>query len=162
MTTIRLAAPLQVDSIVNGEGLRTVIWTQGCRRACPSCHNPKTWNEDGGTVVEVDEIKKQLKKVKLQSGVTFCGGEPFLQSKPLIEIAKFVHELGMNVWSFSGYTYEELLKEEDKKELLKHLDVLVDGAFVLAKKDLTLRFRGSSNQRILHLKNGKIDWIEND
>lgn len=161
MTTIRLAAPLQTDSIVDGDGLRTVIWTQGCRRACPGCHNPHTWAEEGaGDLVEVSEIKKQLQNVKLQAGVTFSGGEPFLQTPPLIEIADFAHELGMNVWSWSGYTYEELLNEPDKKELLKHIDVLVDGAFILAKRDLSLKFRGSTNQHILHLKNGEIDKIE--
>ena len=161
--TIRLAAPLQSDSIVDGEGLRTVIWTQGCRRHCPGCHNPETWAEAGaGQLILVSDIKAKLAQIPLQAGVTFSGGEPFLQAAACREIAQYVkQELGWNVWSFSGYTYEQLLEEDKEKQaLLCELDVLIDGPFILAQRDISLRFRGSRNQRLLRLKNGEILGVE--
>ncbi|MCL2110482.1 anaerobic ribonucleoside-triphosphate reductase activating protein [Microgenomates group bacterium] len=158
---IRLAAPIQSDSIVDGEGLRAVIWTQGCRHRCPGCHNPETWDEAGGKLVDVEEVKRELRSLRGQEGLTFSGGEPFLQAAACLEIAQWARkEMGWNIWSFSGYTYEELLKDdEEKRAFLKELEVLIDGPFVLAKRDINLRFRGSSNQRLLRLKNGVITAI---
>lgn len=159
---IRLSGPLEHDSIVNGYGLRAVLWVQGCLTHCKGCQNPETWDLDGGFEVNVEEIKERLKSFKGQAGITFCGGEPFLQPEPLLEIAKFAHdELGWNVWSFSGYTYEQIQNKGGKQwELLCNLDALIDGPFVLAERDLSLKFRGSKNQRLLHLKDGEITKIE--
>ena len=153
---IRLSGPLERDSIVNGYGLRAVLWTQGCLTHCKGCQNPETWDLDGGFEVDTEEIKERLRSFKGQAGITFCGGEPFLQPEACKEIADFCHdELGWNVWSFSGYTYEQIQKKGGKQlEFLKSLDAIIDGPFILEKRDLSLKFRGSSNQRLLHLERG--------
>jgi anaerobic ribonucleoside-triphosphate reductase activating protein len=153
---IRLSGPLEHDSIVNGYGLRAVLWTQGCLTHCKGCQNPETWDLDGGFEVDTEEIKERLRSFKGQAGITFCGGEPFLQPEACKEIADFCHdELDWNVWSFSGYTYEQIQEKGGKQlEFLKRLDALIDGPFILEKRDLSLKFRGSSNQRLLHLERG--------
>ena len=153
---IRLSGPLERDSIVNGYGLRAVLWTQGCLTHCHGCQNPETWDLDGGFEVDVEEITARLKEFKGQAGLTFCGGEPFLQPEACKEIADFVRaELDWNVWSFSGYAYEQIVKKGGKQlEFLKSLDALIDGPFILEQRDLSLKFRGSKNQRLLHLELG--------
>ena len=168
---IRLSAPTEHDSIVNGPGLRAVVWTQGCPNHCYGCQNPETWDFNGGKLVDVEEVKKELRGLKGQTGLTFCGGEPFVQPEACLEIARFAHkELGWDVWSFSGFTYEQIVKygktkTDDEKQtkknqatldFLNELDTLIDGPFILKERDLTLKFRGSRNQRILHLKGGRI------
>ena len=160
--TIRLSGPLEHDNIVNGDGLRAVLWTQGCHRHCPGCQNPETWDFDAGFEVTIDEIKDRLREFKGQTGITFCGGEPFEQPEACLEIANWVKkELGWDVWSFTGYTYEQLKKLGGAKwDLVLALDALIDGPFILKERDLTLKFRGSRNQRILHLKDGEITSIE--
>lgn len=162
MKTIRLAGLIESDNVVNGDGLRTVIWCQGCRLHCQGCQNPETWDETKGELWEIAQIKEQLKKIKGQAGLTFCGGEPMLQAAACKEISQFVKkELGWSVWSYTGYTYEEIKKSGDERwEFLKTLDAIIDGPFILAKRDLSLRFRGSSNQKLIHLKNGAIVKIE--
>ena len=161
---IRLSGPIERDSIVNGDGLRAVLWTQGCPNHCPGCQNPETWDFEGGFLVDIEEVKNELRALKGQTGITFCGGEPFVQPEACKEIADFCrNELGWNVWSFSGFTYEEIEKYGGAAwEFLKSLDALIDGRFVLAERDLSLKFRGSRNQRILHLEygTGKILSIE--
>ena len=155
---IRLSGDLEHDSIVNGPGLRAVLWTQGCRQHCPGCQNPETWTETAaGIVVPIDKVKDELRQLKGQSGLTFCGGEPLLQAKACLEIAKFCkEELGWNVWSFTGLIFEQIPHDSVAWDFVKELDALIDGPFIMAQRDLTLKFRGSRNQRILHLKNGKI------
>lgn len=153
---IRLSGPLERDNIVNGDGLRAVIWTQGCPNHCFGCQNPETWDYCAGFLVPIDDVLEQLSKYKGQTGLTFCGGEPFVQSKACKYIADYVRrEFNWDVWSFSGFTYE-IIKEYGKEpwEFLKSLDALIDGPFILKQRDLSLRFRGSSNQRLLHLKTG--------
>ena len=161
---IRLSGPLERDSIVNGDGLRAVLWTQGCPNHCFGCQNPETWDFNGGMLVDVEEVKEKLRAMKGQTGITFCGGEPFVQPEACKEIADFCrNELGWNVWSFSGFTYEEIKDFGGAAwEFLKSLDALIDGRFILAERDLSLKFRGSRNQRILHLEypTGKILSIE--
>lgn len=159
---IRLSGPIESDSIVNGDGLRAVIWCQGCRNRCPGCHNPESWDETAGVLIDIDYIKEKLRNLKGQSGLTFCGGEPTLQPKECKEIADWVRaELGWTVWSFTGYLYEDIKAEGgDRWDFVKSLDVLIDGPFILAERDLTVKFRGSRNQRLLRLKNGEIISIE--
>ena len=161
---IRLSGPLEHDNIVNGDGLRAVVWTQGCPNHCLGCQNPETWDYDGGFLVPIDEILERLLKFRGQRGLTFCGGEPFVQPKACLEIARRVRkELGWDVWSFSGFTYE-IIKEAGGEawEFLKSLDALIDGPFILKQKDLSLKYRGSKNQRLLHLEygSGKIVSVE--
>ena len=151
---IRLAADLQSDSIVDGLGIRTVIWTQGCSHNCPSCHNPETHDFNGGELVELDDVIERIEELEGQTGVTFSGGDPMFQPKACLVLAKKVHELGMNVWAYTGFTYEELLEKGSKDilEFLSEIDVLIDGKFDLSKKSLDLEFRGASNQRIIDVK----------
>ena len=151
---IRLAAPLQKDSIIDGEGIRTVVWFQGCEHNCLGCHNPETHDFTAGIPYTTEELKKELKALKYQKGITLSGGDPFYQAAGAKEIAKYAHEIGLNVWAYTGFNYEELLKENDpdKIELLKNIDVLVDGRFILAKKSLNCKFRGSTNQRVIDVK----------
>lgn len=153
---IRLSGPLEHDNIVNGDGLRAVIWTQGCPNHCPGCQNPETWDYEEGFLISIDEVMERLGKFRGQNGLTFCGGEPFVQPKACKEIADRVRkEFGWNVWSFSGFTYEQIKKAGgDALEFLKSLDALIDGPFILSQKDLSLRYRGSKNQRLLHLEQG--------
>ncbi len=162
--TIRLAAPLQSDSVVDGFGIRTVIWTQGCSHDCPFCQNPQTHNFEGGEEVDLKEIFTELDNLHNQDGITLSGGDPLFQIEPVVEIAKHAKKIGLNVWCYTGFTYEKVLEMGKKNpkylELLNYLDVLVDGRFEIAKKDLNLLFRGSSNQRLINvpetLKQNKI------
>ena len=152
--TIRLAAPLQSDSVVDGEGIRTVIWTQGCAHACPFCHNPLTHDFKGGFEEDLDTLKKQIDSLEGQTGITFSGGDPLYQIDAVLELAKYINKnrKDLNIWCYSGFTYEEILNMPKGKELLSNIDILVDGLFEIDKRSLDLPFRGSSNQRIIQAK----------
>ena len=154
MAELRLSAPVQFDSIVDGEGLRAVVWTQGCPHGCPGCHNPQTHPFDGGTSVASEILLKQLKAHFYLDGVTFSGGEPMAQAAACGDLAQAVHQLGMNVWCYTGYTWEALMEAQDpdQRTFLEQIDVLIDGPFLLAQKSLNLRFRGSANQRLIDVK----------
>ena len=149
---VRLAADIQPDSILDGSGIRTVIWFQGCLHNCKGCQNPETHDMNGGMVVEIDEIKMKLKNLKYQSGITLSGGDPFFQPEAALEIAKFAKSIGLNVWAYTGFTYEALLSDKSRLDLLKYVDVLVDGKFMIDKKSLNCKFRGSTNQRLIDVK----------
>lgn len=140
------------ESVVDGDGLRFVIFAQGCKRACPGCQNKSTWDLLGGKLMDTEDIFAQIND-PLLSGVTFSGGEPFLQSEAFTELAKKIHAKNLNIWCYTGNTYEEILKRNDPKELelLNNVDILVDGDFREDLRDLTLKFRGSGNQRIIDL-----------
>ncbi|MBQ8536727.1 MAG: anaerobic ribonucleoside-triphosphate reductase activating protein [Clostridia bacterium] len=138
------------DSIVDGPGLRYTVFTQGCPHKCPGCHNPESHDFDGGRLIDTDEIIAQMKQNPLLDGVTLSGGEPFCQPEACLVIAQAAHQAGLNVWAYSGYTYEQLL--EKAPELLKEVDVLVDGPFILAQRSLELKFKGSRNQRLIDVK----------
>lgn len=162
---IRIASDITFDSIVDGPGLRAVVWSQGCKHNCIGCHNPQTHSLNGGKVVDTEDIINKIKSKKLQSGVTLSGGEPFLQADAMAEIAVAVKDMGLNVWSFTGFVFEDLINKKNKNyfsnlRLLRNIDVLVDGKFEKDKKDISLKFRGSSNQRIIDvqksLKSGKV------
>jgi anaerobic ribonucleoside-triphosphate reductase activating protein len=153
---IRLAAYLQPDSIVDGEGIRTVIWTQGCPHNCKGCHNPETHDFSGGALIELSEIYSAIDKLEGQDGITFSGGDPFLQPHECALIAKYAKSKGYNIWTYTGYTFEQLLKlsevNHDYMDFLKEIDVLIDGKFELLKKSYNSVFRGSTNQRIIDVK----------
>lgn len=146
---IRLAAGLQSDSIVDGEGIRTVVWTQGCPHHCKGCHNPGTHDFLGGAIVDVEDVITELKTIKGQDGITLSGGDPVCQSDACLEIARAAHSMGLNVWCYTGFTYEEMIRNPKQKKLLEEIDVLVDGKFILEEKSYDLYFRGSKNQRII-------------
>ena len=148
---IRLASAIQPDSIVDGEGIRTVIWTQGCSHNCKGCHNPATHDFKGGFETTTEEICKELKTLEGQDGITFSGGDPLFQVEACTEIAKCAKELGLDVWCYTGFTFEELMTKKKNIEFLKYVDVLVDGKFILSERSLNVDFRGSRNQRILDI-----------
>ena len=141
------------DSIVDGPGIRTTIFCQGCPHHCPGCHNPETWDFGCGTNVPVEDLVDVVRSNPLCRGVTFSGGEPFAQAAGFAKLATLLKEQGYEVASYSGYTFEELLEgSEEQKELLRSIDILIDGPFLQAEKSLELAFRGSRNQRILDVK----------
>ena len=146
---IRIAGIVQ-DSIVDGEGIRLTVFTQGCPHACPGCHNPETHDFNGGRMVDTAEIAAMMDANPLLDGVTLSGGEPFCQPGACIEIAAAAHLKGLNVWCYTGYTIEEL----EGHPLLNEVDVLVDGRYMEEQRTLELPFRGSRNQRIIVLRDG--------
>ena len=141
------------DSVVDGEGMRLTVFTQGCPHHCVGCHNPNTHSFDGGRDADTDDILVQVKANPLLSGVTFSGGEPFMQPSPLAKLARDIHAQGLDIWSYSGFTLEELLAKHNPAidALLQEVDVLVDGRYEDSQRDLTLSFRGSANQRIIDM-----------
>ena len=155
MSTLRLAGVVN-ESIVDGPGIRTAVFVQGCPHRCEGCHNSHTWDFSGGYDREVDDIIETVSKNPLLKGITLSGGEPFSQAGPLSELAKKAHNIGLDVFTYSGYTFEEILAgfrdNPGWRALLEQSDYLVDGKFDLSQKSLELRFRGSKNQRVLDVK----------
>lgn len=153
---IRLAADLQTDSIVDGPGLRAVIWTQGCAHHCKGCQNPQTWDFEGGGLVPVDMVKEAIDELEYHTGITFSGGDPMYQPESCNELAEHARSKGLNIWVYTGFTYEELLmlarKKPIYKEFLSKIDILVDGKYIESERDLSLLFRGSRNQRLIDVK----------
>lgn len=153
---IRLAAPLQSDSIVDGPGIRSVIWTQGCPHNCPGCQNPMTHDFKGGYLEDIEELKEEIKSLEYQDGITFSGGDPMWQPEACNILADYAKKIGLNVWCYTGYTFEQLLCLAKQKpailEFLHNIDILVDGKFIMAEKSLDIKFRGSRNQRIIDVK----------
>ena len=151
---MRIAGIVQ-DSIVDGQGFRFALFTQGCPHNCEGCHNPQTHDYNGGTEMTIDEIVKKLLSNPLTDGITFSGGEPFEQASDCAEIAKIARENGLNVWAYSGYTFEQLLEKSKTDSgiarLLELTDVLVDGPFVLREKSYDVSWRGSKNQRLINV-----------
>ena len=143
------------ESIVDGPGLRLTVFTQGCPHHCPGCHNPQTHDFEGGKMMTVHEIFEMYRENPLLSGITFSGGEPFCQPAPLYELGCMVKSLGKNLMVYSGYTYEQLLDmaetNGDIKRLLSITDILVDGPYIEALRDLDLKYRGSANQKLIIL-----------
>jgi len=142
---------------VDGPGVRCVVFAQGCPHRCPGCHNPETWDITGGQERTAREIMRAIRKLpKGVSGVTFSGGEPFLQAGEVAELTVKCKEIGLNVATYTGYRYEELLKlsktNPDAALLLENTDILIDGPYDKERKDISLRFRGSNNQKIIDMK----------
>lgn len=146
-------AGTQRDSIVDGPGIRYVIFTQGCPHHCEGCHNPQTHDFEGGEEADVEGILKEIFENRLIGGVTFSGGEPFCQSDALVPIAEAVKVRGKHLMIYTGYLLEELQKMPGAgvQRLLELADILVDGPFVLAQRNLTLAYRGSENQRVIDM-----------
>lgn len=149
MKSIRISG-IEPESIVDGEGIRYVIFTQGCPHHCPGCHNPQTHSFNSGKLVLMEDILDEIVKRKdWVDGITLSGGEPFCQIGQCSLIAKKAHGMGLSVWCYTGYLFEDLYGQ--RAELLNYIDVLVDGPFVQAEKSLELDFRGSRNQRVIDI-----------
>ncbi|MBQ5566012.1 MAG: anaerobic ribonucleoside-triphosphate reductase activating protein [Clostridia bacterium] len=152
MKELRLAGVIR-ESIVDGPGMRMTIFTQGCPHHCEGCHNPQTHDFNGGYVSHPENLLKAIDSDPLLKGVTFSGGEPFMQADALADLAQEIHKRGLNVLTYTGFTFEQLLASFDKfperKRLLEQSDYLIDGKFEIAKRSLDLQYRGSSNQRII-------------
>jgi anaerobic ribonucleoside-triphosphate reductase activating protein len=144
------------ESIVDGTGIRFVIFAQGCKHKCKGCHNPQTHDFNGGYEITIDEILEKIKANPMIDGVTFSGGDPMEQAKEFTILAKEIKKLGLNIWCYTGYTFGHLIRHytahNGYMELLNEIDVLVDGKFVESLKDGTLAFRGSSNQMIIDFR----------
>jgi len=139
------------DTTVDGPGFRTSIYCAGCSHACKGCHNPQSWDFNGGREMTTDEIMKII-EADPYADVTFSGGDPMYQAEGFIELARAIRErTNKTIWCYTGFTYEALLKMPKQRELLELIDVLVDGPFVESLRDPDLLFRGSSNQRIISL-----------
>ena len=166
MSKIRIAGYVN-DSITDGPGLRFTLFTQGCPHKCEGCHNPYTHDVNGGYEIEVEEIINKINENPLLSGVTLSGGEPILQAEKLIKLAKAVKAKGLNLALYSGFTFEQLIEKNSTpiNELLSYVDVLIDGKFELNNRSLDLKFKGSTNQRVIDvqksLKLGKVVEMEN-
>lgn len=153
--TVRLAG-IAYESLVNGPGMRRVFFAQGCKHNCKGCFNPETHNFDGGEIMDMDELIKDVLDNPLLKGVTFSGGDPIEQAHSFSYMANIFKSSNLNIWCYTGYKFEDLLKkmELDKsiKDLLNNIDVLVDGKFEINNKKEGLKFKGSSNQRIIDVK----------
>lgn len=153
---LRIAGTVN-DSIVDGPGIRFTIVTQGCPHRCKGCHNPQTHDLYGGKIVTIDNLIIQIQSNPLLDGVTFSGGEPFLQAESLAELGKYIHaHTSLNIVTYTGYTFEELLSVSNVDKacmrLLEESDILIDGLFIESEKSYELRFKGSSNQRCINVK----------
>lgn len=163
--TIQIAGVAE-ESIVDGPGIRFTLFTQGCPHHCPGCQNPQTHDFHGGQTETLDHLLEAMCRNPLVSGVTFSGGEPFSQAQPLYELAAELKRRGKHIMAYSGYTWEELQTSSDPavSRLLSQLDLLVDGPFIQAERDISLRFRGSKNQRVIDvpksLAAGEAIWAE--
>ena len=159
---------IEPESIVDGPGFRYVLFVQGCPHRCPGCHNPESHDFDAGEDMTTEEVLADIEKNPHLRGVTFSGGEPFCQVHPLLELARKIKADGLSLMSYSGYTLEELQARHDPEtdELLGLLDVLVDGRYIEAERNLTLIYRGSENQRVIDMnktrRSGKVVLYKSD
>jgi len=162
MINIQVAGFLE-HSTVNGLGLRSVLFLSGCSHNCTGCQNKAMQDYHYGEIISIDTVFARILKNKpLLDGVTFSGGEPFEQSKALLPLAKMIKTEGLNLWCYTGYTYEQLICDEYKKKLLTQIDVLIDGPFEIEHLNENLKFRGSSNQHIYALKDGIVQKVLDD
>ena len=152
---IRLAG-IAENSLVNGKGLRKVFFSQGCSHHCEGCFNQHTWEFAGGRMFDMDELVQKVKDEPFLDGVTFSGGDPFQQADKFAYLAKKLHEANINIWAYTGYTFEELMKLAQTnphiKQMINNVDVIVDGRFMKDKMTENLKYCGSSNQRVIDVK----------
>lgn len=147
---VRIAGIVK-HSCVDGPGIRLVIFFQGCPHHCDGCHNPDTWDYNGGYEIDTDELAKMIKETKFIDGVTFSGGEPLRWPEAICELSAVAHERGLNVWCYTGYTIEQITNTSLLKAI-HSVNVVVDGQFIKALKETTLLYKGSTNQRIIYIK----------
>ena len=156
---------INFESIVDGDGVRVVIFFSGCNHHCKGCHNPETHDFNAGRLFSIDlqkQIAEYVRETPFISGVTLSGGDPMYSAESVIPFLKELKSLSpaSTVWVYSGFTYEEITADPSMRELLGMCDVLVDGPFILEQRDITLSYRGSRNQRIIDVqasqKAGKI------
>ena len=142
---------IKYGTSVDGIGLRTSLYCAGCENRCPGCHNPQSWNEDGGEAISVDELYNRI--VEADMNVTFTGGDPMLHPEGFIALASLIkRHTNKTIWCYTGYRFEELLSHPTRRQLVELCDVIVDGRYIEAERDLSLHFRGSRNQRIIDVK----------
>jgi anaerobic ribonucleoside-triphosphate reductase activating protein len=153
---IRLSGIIH-ESLVNGPGIRRVFFSQGCKHNCKECFNPETHSFDGGELRDMDELIEDLRSNPIISGVTFSGGDPFEQADKFSYMAQKIKALGLNIWCYTGYKFEYIvnnLKDNEAwNKLINNIDVLVDGRFEVTLRDESIKYRGSSNQRVIDVKN---------
>ena len=151
--TIRVVDILK-ETMTDGPGFRTSIYGAGCLHKCPHCHNPQTWDKEGGREYTIDELFDIIVNEEF-SDVTFSGGDPLFQAEGFTELAKNIkNKTNKTIWCYTGYTYENIIKDSNLAQILPFIDVLVDGPYIHSLRDTSLKFRGSSNQRIIELKQG--------
>ena len=150
MSGLRIAG-IVYDSIVDGPGLRTTVFLHGCGRNCKGCHNPQTHDYSGGELMSLEETFSKITATVCKN-VTFSGGEPFDQADELINLAILLTVHDYHIMAYTGYTFEEIVNDHDKFALLQYIDILVDGPFIEEQKDITLKFKGSANQRVIDLR----------
>lgn len=149
--TLRILSIME-DTMVDGPGLRTSIYCAGCEHRCEGCHNPQSWDVDGGRRATIDEIMSVIVADPF-ANVTFTGGDPMFQPEAFAALAREIRRrTNKNIWCYTGFTFETLLQDPIRRRLLEQVDVLVDGPFVKSLRDESLRFRGSSNQRIIDVQ----------
>ena len=142
---------IKYGTSVDGIGLRTSLYCAGCRNHCHGCHNPQSWDENGGEPIRVDELFKHI--VDADMNVTFTGGDPMLHPEGFIELAQMIkNNTDKNIWCYTGYNFEDLLQHPVRRKLVELCDVIVDGRFVESERDLSLHFRGSRNQRVIDVQ----------
>lgn len=155
------------DTTVDGPGFRTSLYCAGCRHECPGCHNPQSWSFENGQPMEIEALYDEVMSDEF-ADVTFSGGDPLYQAPAFAQLAKMIKENSTKtIWCYTGFLFETLLHQEGTMQLFQHIDVLVDGPFVMSLRDTELLFRGSSNQRIIDvqasLKQGEtVLWEEPD
>ena len=149
---------IKYGTSVDGIGLRTSLYCAGCENHCPGCHNPQSWNENGGEAISVDELYQRI--VEADMNVTFTGGDPMYHPEGFIALASLIkRHTDKTIWCYTGYRFEELLSHPLRRQLVELCDVIVDGRYIEAERDLSLHFRGSRNQRIIDVQqslNGEI------
>lgn len=164
---IRLAGVIP-ESYTDGVGIRYTIFVQGCNHKCKDCQNPETWDFNGGKLYDMDKVIENILSNPMLDGITLSGGDPMYMPN---EVDEFISKLksknnAMTIWLYTGFTYEQCIADEEKAKVLKKIDVLVDGPYIASKRALHLRFRGSSNQRIIDvaksLETGKVEILIDD
>ena len=151
MATISILEIVE-DTTVDGPGFRTSVYSSGCPHHCPGCHNPQSWDIDNGREVDIEDILNVILADPF-ADVTFSGGDPMFQPDGFAALARAIKERSSkNIWCYTGYLFEQLLQNPSQRALLEQVDVLVDGRFIEALRDETLRFRGSSNQRVIDVQ----------
>jgi anaerobic ribonucleoside-triphosphate reductase activating protein len=151
-TTLTIGG-IEGESIVDGPGFRYAVFVQGCDFRCPGCHNPQLQSFTGGRRISAAEILAAIRDNPLLSGLTLSGGDPFTQAAPCAALAEQVRVLGLSVMVYTGYLWENLLSANNPawRRLIEAADILVDGPFIQAQKNIDLRFRGSANQRLINV-----------